>query len=405
MNGAFRQLLLPLALSAALAACTTQPTRAPAPVAASAPAPEPAIPASAAEAAPAPVTDPWDQLRSSFSMPGCDADPSVLAWAARYTRNPGLFEKSLRRALPRLTYIQQVAEQYDVPGEFVLLPWVESRYRPARGRKHDAAGMWQIMPVTARAMGLRVDRHYDGRLDVPAAANAVMKLLKQYHDEFGDWRVADYAYNAGEFTVKKYIQRHGMPADEPAMPAWPVRKVTREHLAKLLAMACVVREPDRFNVSLPTLPDEQHLVQVPLPRSMPIAQAADHAGMSVSALKDLNAAFRSDTIDSAAASYLLLPVGHAKQFRDALLDQGNRSTASASLPFNISNSDPATPSPVTSAPAITEPRQQTHTVQYGESLWQIARHYSVSTTQLQRWNHLRGNTLKPGQVLQVNGTH
>ncbi|WP_343124472.1 transglycosylase SLT domain-containing protein [Rhodanobacter sp. B04] len=353
-----------------------------------------------------PVTvDMWEQLRGSFAMADCDADPEILAWATRYTRNPQQFEDQLHDVLPQLAYVQQVAAQYDVAGEFVLLPWIESHFRPVPGRRNRPAGIWQIMPVTAGSMGLRVDGHYDGRLDVPAAANAVMKLLKQYHDEFGDWRVADYAYNAGEFTVKKYIQRHGMPADEPAMPAWPVRKVTREHLAKLLAMACVVREPDRFNVSLPTLPDEQHLVQVPLPRSMPIAQAADHAGMSVSALKDLNAAFRSDTIDSAAASYLLLPVGHAKQFRDALLDQGNRSTASASLPFNISNSDPATPSPVTSAPAITEPRQQTHTVQYGESLWQIARHYSVSTTQLQRWNHLRGNTLKPGQVLQVNGTH
>ncbi|MGH8160257.1 MAG: LysM peptidoglycan-binding domain-containing protein [Rhodanobacter sp.] len=334
-------------------------------------------------------------------MADCDADPEVLSWAHRYTRNPQQFESQLQAVLPQLVYVQQVAAQYDVAGEFVLLPWVESHFRPVPGRRNLPAGMWQIMPVTAGSMGLRVDGHYDGRLDVPAAANAVMKLLKQYHDQFQDWRVADYAYNAGEFAVKKLIQQRGMPADEPVVPQWPVRKVTREHLTKLLAMACVVREPARFHVSLPTLPSEQHLVQVAMPHSMPIALAADHAGMSVSALKDLNAAFRSDTIDTSASSYLLLPVSHAQQFRDALLDQANGRTVSASLAGSLDNDQVAQP-PAASTPAVARTGRKTHTVQNGESLWQIARRYSVSTQQLQRWNHLRGNTLKPGQVLQIS---
>ncbi len=187
-------------------------------------------------------------------------------------------------------------------------------------------------------MGLRVDGNYDARLDVPASANAVMKLLEQYHEQFRDWRVADYAYNAGEFTIRKMIQTHGMPAEQPVIPHWPVRKVTREHLTKLLAMACVVREPERFNVSLPTLPDEQHLVQVKISRSMPIARAADHAGMSVDALRQLNPAFRSDMIDAGAASYLILPARHVRQFGDALLEQRQqrqeRQRAGQRLPRN-----------------------------------------------------------------------
>jgi len=256
--------------------------------------------------------------------------------------------------------------------------------------------MWQIMPVTAGAMGLRVDGHYDGRLDVPAAAHAVMKLLKQYHDQFHDWRVADYAYNAGEFSVRKIIQKHGMPADEPVIPKWPVRNVTREHLTKLLAMACVVREPARFNVSLPTLADEEHLVQVKITQSMPITRAADHAGMSVGTLKNLNAAFRNDMIDADAASYLMLPVSHAQQFRNALLEQPQTTTTDDRR--NSGTSKMA----VTSVP-VAKVQQKTHTVRRGDSLWQIARDYSVDVTQLQRWNHLNGNTLKLGQTLQVGG--
>jgi len=392
---------LPLLLPLLLAACVGAPTRSPHQptvkppttvlttpgIQVAPPIDKPSVPPSA---------DVWDQLRSSFAMADCDADPSVQAWARRYTQNPKQFEDQLQEALPRLIYVQQVAAQYDVAGEFVLLPWVESHFQSLPIRRRQPAGMWQIMPVTAGAMGLRVDGHYDGRLDVPAAAHAVMKLLKQYHDQFHDWRVADYAYNAGEFSVRKIIQKHGMPPDEPVIPKWPVRNVTREHLTKLLAMACVVREPARFNVSLPTLADEEHLVQVKITQSMPIARAADHAGMSVGTLKNLNAAFRNDMIDADAASYLMLPVSHAQQFRNALLEQPQ--TNATDDRRNSGTSKMA----VTSVP-VAKVQQKTHTVRRGDSLWQIARDYSVDVTQLRSWNHLNGNTLKLGQMLQVSG--
>jgi LysM domain. len=35
-------------------------------------------------------------------------------------------------------------------------------------------------------------------------------------------------------------------------------------------------------------------------------------------------------------------------------------------------------------------------------LWQIARHYSVSVKQLQRWNDLQGGRIRPGQRLKVS---
>jgi len=385
MNRTPRHLLLPLALSTALAACSnmpSQPARAPVAVVAPASTP-PAVAVSVATAAPVPAADLWDRLRSSFVMPDCNADPAVLAWAGRYTRSPARFEDTLREAMPRLAYVQQVAEQYDVPGEFALLPWVESRYRPVQGRRHHAAGMWQIMPVTARSMGLRVDRHYDGRLDIPAAAHAVMKLLRQYHDRFHDWRVADYAYNAGEFKIRGLISRHGMPADKPAIPDLPVRRVTREHLTQLLAIACVIREPSRFQVSLPSLPESEHLVQAPVTHPVTVARAAEMAGMPESALRHLNAAFRGNKLDGRTVSHLMLPAGHAGRFELAMLDAAAASTTTAADDESSRGPD-------------------THVVSPGESLWQIARQYSTSVAHLQQLNNLaQGQAIQPGQVLKL----
>lgn len=336
----------------------------------------------------APV-DVWSALRHSFAMADCDAGQAVVRQAMRYTRNPRRFESHLEAVLPRLAYVQQAAQRHQVPGEFVLLPWVESHFRPVKGSHGRPAGMWQIMPATASAMGLRIDHHYDGRLDLPASSDAVMALLSRYHTAFDDWRIADYAYNAGEFAVRRIIRRHGMPPATPMIPDWPVSKVTRKHLIRLLAMACIVREPARFNVQLPDMPAARRLVKVPIHRSISLHQAARDAGMSVSAMKSLNAAFKNDRINAGKTAYLILPAGHVKKFGEAL--EHRPQWASVDGPRNAGANHSAASDPV-------------HTVQRGESLWSIAHRYSVQISQLRQWNHLQGDALAPGRVLQVGSS-
>lgn len=391
-----RQRPLALVLCALLTACTgtlpTHPTP-PAPASAStAAAPAPASTVATVTPATVDQGNVWDRLRASFQMADCDGEPAVLAWAKRYTSNKPRFEQQAREALPKLVYVQHVAAEHGVAGEFVFLPWVESGYRPIPGRGGRPAGMWQIMPATAAAMGLRVNGRYDGRLDMPDTAEAVMKLLNRYYDEFHDWRVADYAYNAGEYKASQLVRNHGLPPQVPAIPRWPIRDVTREHLTKLLAMACVVRQPERFGVSLPVLPASQHLVKVPLPHSMPLASAADRAGMTLGQLKALNAAFRNDFADASVASYLMMPAGRARQFRDALPGDAADDGGDAGFANDI-----ATASAAQAEPAA----KRTHRVTSGETLWQLARRYAVSVRDLQRWNHLQGMTIHPGQMLKV----
>lgn len=390
--------LLPFTLTLVLTACATGPSqKTHHPVVTTPIATDGSRLLPPSETAPQAQIDVWQQLRSRFEMADCAADPAITAWARTYTRHPKQFESQLSAVLPRLTYVQQVADQYDVAGEFVLLPWVESHFQPVPGRhRNRAAGMWQIMPATAGAMGLRVDDSYDGRLDVPAATHAVMKELQRYHRRFNDWRLADYAFNAGEFAVRKLVKKHGAPTELPAIPELPVRRGTREHLSKLLAIACVVREPARFGVTLPALPPERQLVKVPVDQSLSITDAASHAGMSVDHFKHLNAAFRSDTIDAQAASYLVLPAKHVRQFRTALVNEtstadADREPAASLSPGSTGNSRPS-------------PTRH-HTVRPGDSLWGIARHYSVSVDQLRSWNHLRAQSIKPGLVLKVGSAH
>jgi len=402
---------LPLATSVFLAACASGPAQKPAQTPAPSPTPQTTPTHSVAPARPAPVASQqvddgnvWQNLRNRFEMADCDADPNIMAWARRYTSNPDRFESQIGAAAPRIAYVEQVAAKHHVAGEFALIPWVESQYRPVSGGKGMPSGMWQIMPTTANALGIRVDKNFDGRMDVPQATDAIMALLSRYHDDLGDWRLVDYAFNAGEFGIKRVVSQHGSPAAEPVIPKMPVKPVTREHLVKLLAIACVIREPDRFNVSLPTLPSEERLVTVSVDNSMPIARAASHAGMSTDALKDINAAFRNGVVDTSASPYLLMPKNKVEQFQSSLLAEsqgGSRSIpGTATLPplgaaLSAANGDD-------DKPAKSSASTRTHTVKAGESLWAIARRYSVDIKQIEQWNHLSGPTVKPGQVLKIN---
>jgi membrane-bound lytic murein transglycosylase D len=405
------QRLLPVALASLMAACATTPPPATHPASPPAIAPPsvafPAPSASTAEVKPPLVavenTDIWDKLRNSFQMSDCDADPQIMVWAHRYTKNPQHFETQMSNALSQLVYVQQVAEKYNVAGEFVLLPWVESQYQPVPGHRNLPAGMWQIVPSTAHSMGLHVDHGYDARLDTSAATDGVMHMLRGYYNQLHDWRLVDYAFNRGEFAVQHMVQQHGLPPQEPAIPKWPVPRITKEHLTKLLALACVIREPQRFNVDLPTLASDDHLEAVDVTPGMTLSGAASSAGMQADDLRRLNPALLKDALDSNASSQILMPHRNAQQLRSATQSANAQDmTASTSALTSTPTSKDADVSQASDPPPAKPQAVRTHTVKPGESLWQVAHKYSVSVSTLERLNNLHGKPIKPGQVLKLN---
>lgn len=402
---------LSFALSMLLAGCVAAPTARPHPPHVQAPSTDVADISTAGPIGPhGATTDVWARLRNSFAMPDCDADPAIQTWAQRYTRSPARFEAQLRTALPRIFYVQDSAARHGVPGEFALLPWVESHFQAIPPNRNRPAGMWQIMPQTARRMGLVVDSRYDGRLDVPAATDEVMSMIGRFHDWFQDWRLADYAYNAGSFGINRLVVRDGAPPPEPAVPKLPVRAGTRQHLVKLMAIACVVREPERFHVTLPTLGEDEQLVAVQVNQRLSMKQAAAQAGMPVSALADLNGGYRNGVIDPDRGGRVLLPRGHADRLRASLLAQSaGHGEPNANDAPAASTRDRQAPSahqpghlhvaPAGEAARSTSHASRVHVVRSGDTLFNIAHRYRVSVSQLKRWNHLDGSVLQVGQEL------
>lgn len=104
-----------------------------------------------------------------------------------------------RYAGPYLDMARSAARRNRVPEDlFLRLVHQESRWNP-RARSHAGAlGLAQLMPATARVLG--VDPH-DPYQNLDGGA----RYLRQQYEEFGSWRLALAAYNAGPSAV----QRHG----------------------------------------------------------------------------------------------------------------------------------------------------------------------------------------------------
>jgi membrane-bound lytic murein transglycosylase D len=63
------------------------------------------------------------------------------------------------------------------------------------------------MPDTAKRFGLSLWPR-DQRLQADRGATASAQYLKYLHDRFKDWRLTLAAYNAGEGTVQKLLDRY-----------------------------------------------------------------------------------------------------------------------------------------------------------------------------------------------------
>ncbi|HEY8229129.1 MAG TPA: transglycosylase SLT domain-containing protein [Rhodanobacteraceae bacterium] len=400
---------LTLAISMVLAACATPPTKPPPTPAVVTALPVVPVPQVAPAATPETANEPWASIVSSDVMHDCADSPLIRANAAMYTRSPARFEQLLEQSLPLIIYVHKQLQDAGIPGEFSMLPMLESSYNAAEpGHRNDPAGMWQLMPRTARLHGVTVNRHYDGRLDPVASTRAAIKMLKALNEQFQDWRLTDMAYNAGPYAVLGALREHPELGSE-AIPAIPVSHTTRTHLARMMALSCILRQPEQFHVQLPKPSRADELATIEVPAGTRLKNAAEMAEISEAALRALNPGYVSGSVSSDSPRTLLLPAGAVESLATALnvgasepVAEVNTKEQNAGPSNNVPLPNEPTPPPQDNSPAPLAPAQH-HRVRKGDSLWSIAHRYHVSVKDLKRWNHLRDSDVRPGEELRVRG--
>lgn len=141
---------------------------------------------------------------------------------------------SLRRMKNYQPTIQQALKQKSMPNDLLVIPLVESGYQPLDQSKNRvlAAGIWQIIPDTAKRFGLVINKERDDRLDTNLATNAALRYLSANYEQFHDWKLASIAYEIGENNTKRLIKTTG------SRDAWTLARSysSPSSLKKFLAM-------------------------------------------------------------------------------------------------------------------------------------------------------------------------
>lgn len=104
--------------------------------------------------------------------------------------------------------IQLILREQHVPEELYWLVFVESMCNPNIRSYAGAAGIWQLMPDTARDFNLVVNKQQDDRLDIKKATRASAKLFKRGQRMLGEWPLIMTGYNHGPTGVLRLTQEY-----------------------------------------------------------------------------------------------------------------------------------------------------------------------------------------------------
>jgi membrane-bound lytic murein transglycosylase D len=144
-----------------------------------------------------------------------------------------------KRSSSPFVIIDSVFRHYSLPVQLKYLAVVESELQTRAVSRVGAAGPWQLMPATARILGLKISARRDERKDYYKSTRAAARYLKDLHEEFGDWLLVFAAYNSGEGAVNSAIKQAG------TKNFWTLRRYlpeeTREYVNKFIA-TCIYFE-------------------------------------------------------------------------------------------------------------------------------------------------------------------
>ena len=317
--------------------------------------------------------DAWARIRGRMSLPH-PLHPRVERQIEWYRNNPEYLERLAQRARPYLAYIVREVEKKELPAEFALLPVVESAFRVYAYSRKGASGLWQFMPSTGRLYGLKQNWWYDGRRDVVASTHAALAYLTKLLRDFDDDRLlAVAAYNWGEGNVRRAMARNR--ARGKATDVWSLKlpRETRVHVSRLLAIAAVVGDPERYGVVLESIPDRVQFEPVALDGQIDLSVAADLAGITLDEVYALNPGFGRWATDPRGPHLLQLPRDAVERFRTNLAQY----------------------------PPQNRGHWVRHDIAWGDTLGGIANRYRTSVALLKEVNRLSSNLIRAGRHLMV----
>ncbi len=262
-------------------------------------------------------SDVWERIRRGYAMPVLQSK-LVDRWVDFYTRDPAYLRRMSERAGQYLYHIVEEIENRGMPTELALLPFVESAFQAEALSRAKAAGLWQFMPATGKAYDLAQNLWRDDRRDILESTRAALDYFEYLHGMFGDWHLALAAYNWGEGSVQRAIQRAKRRKQPTDYLHLKMPRETANYVPKLEAVKRIISNPSKYGITLPDVGNEPFFVTITKPRDIDIETAAELAGMPLEEFRRLNPSYKLPVIVASHNNVMLLPADKVDFFVDNL---------------------------------------------------------------------------------------
>ncbi len=168
------------------------------------------------------------------TIPVIELQPAVKHYVNNYlNEHDDLLDQIMQRNENSFTTMRNIFAKHNLPEELVYIAVVESKMKNTATSGMGAAGVWQLMPATARSLGLKVNTHTDQRRNIYYSTNAAASYIKQLYKQFNDWLLVVAAYNCGAGNVYKAIKNSGSRNFWKLQQHLP--KESRDHVKRFIA--------------------------------------------------------------------------------------------------------------------------------------------------------------------------
>lgn len=200
---------------------------------------------------------------------------------------------TLRATKRYFALIEPILKKYEIPLDFKYLCMAESGLNPEAISPAKAAGLWQLMPGTAKEFGIEVGPDVDLRYDVEQSTAAACRYLKQAYAKYGSWTLAAASYNAGMGGVSRRLNTQGVASYyDLYLPEETLRYVHR-----ILAFKVLVGNPSAYGFELRDIdyfhPFENYDVMEVSGQDIDWSVMAHGFGTNYKVLRSMNAWIRS----------------------------------------------------------------------------------------------------------------
>jgi membrane-bound lytic murein transglycosylase D len=375
----------------------------------------------------------------------------VLA-ALDYFQN-GRGHKTMEVGLERVgvyrPMIERILREEGVPLDLIYLAQTESAFLPRAISRAKARGMWQFISSRGKEYGLRQTWWIDERSDPEKSTRAAARHLKDLYAEFNDWYLAMAAYNAGPYRVEQALKKTKSTTFWQLAEKKALARETISYVPTILALAIIGKTPEAYGFDVePDTPRETERVK--LLEATDLRVIAENLEIDVDFLKELNPhILRWTTPPDDSEFELILPKGSTETFvakvvplseKERILWRyhnvkkgetlsviarkygvsvtditvSNKITTRTALrigqelqipvsgvarPTSVAAKRPTGAAQTQTAKSAPPATPSSYKVKRGDTLFSIASKFSVSVTDLKKWNKLTSTRIDIGQKL------